>query len=201
MGSVCPFIKEACLGKECFMWNDEHCLIRAHLEKSVFGAVQTADPSGRSAREKEKERIMSELDALSPEDLQGQLFDFARTRFTGDASVSQGWGEMFLKSKNDLLSNRDLSSNTNAKFEEARRLAESRLSEERNLEREERYKREKAALPGLVDACVEWSRQRGLKKLSESDIDVFLAERNAKILMEIKRLLHTTVSFKLKSII
>ena len=195
MGSVCPFVKEDCRGKECFMWDGERCLIRAYLEKSVLGAVQTAAASERLAQDREKERIVSEIDALSLEALRDQLFDFAKTRFPGDVSISQDWGELFLKFRHGFLSSGDISSNTHAKFDEALRQAGSRLNDERKIEREERYKREKIELPGFVDACVEWSRQRGLKKLSEADIDVFLAERNIKILMEIKRLLHTTVSF------
>lgn len=201
MGAVCPFIKGECLGKGCFMWDAERCLIRAHLEKSVLGSVQAAGVFERSPRDPEKERVMAEIDACSAEVLADQLLSFAKTRFPGDSPILLEWEELFLKARYGSLASRDLSSNTHAKLNDARRQAESRLNEDRRIEREERYKREKAELPGLVEACTEWARQRGLKKLSESDIDVFLTERNSKILMEIKRLLHTTVSFKLKSIL
>jgi hypothetical protein len=201
MGFMCPFIKSECIGKECFMREGERCLIRAYLEKSVLGEAQAGTAFGRLPQDPEKERILVELDSCSVEDLSDKLLSFAKTKFPEDTSVLPEWDEIYLKSRHAVLSGRDMSSNTHAKFADAKRQAESRLHEERKIEREERYKREKTELPGLVEACTDWARQKGLKKLSESDIDVFLAERNIRILMEIKRLLHTTVSFKLKSII
>ena len=199
MGTLCPFIKGNCIGKECFMWNDERCLIRLFLEKAVFGVPQAV--SEQAGVDREKEQIMREIDALSVDGLAEQLLDFSKKKFPDAAELNEEVYELFLKSKHEGLSNRDLSSHLRLKFDEVKRAAGSRFSEEKQYEREERYKKEKDVLPSLVDDCTEWAKQRGLKKVSEFDVDTFLNERNIKVLMEIKRLLHTKVSFKLKSII
>jgi hypothetical protein len=67
------------------------------------------------------------------------------------------------------------------------------------MQRKERLGKEKEEFPSLVSQCVDWARINGLKRLTLSDLDTYILEKDLDILQETKRALYSMANLKLKS--
>jgi hypothetical protein len=59
--------------------------------------------------------------------------------------------------------------------------------------------KEKDELPSLVSQCVDFARMNGLKKLTLSDVDTFIIEKELDLMHETKRAVYSMANVKLKS--
>ena len=78
-------------------------------------------------------------------------------------------------------------------------LAKKQLDNERKIKESEQLERERAELPSLVNSCIDWVREHGLKRITKADIEAFLLEKNIKILPQTQRALYAMVNVQLKS--
>ena len=85
------------------------------------------------------------------------------------------------------------------KIEKAELLAEREIRKDEENQRKERLKKEKEELPSLVSQCVDFARMNGLKRLTVSDVDSFIMEKNLDLMHETKRALYSMANLKLKT--
>ena len=78
-------------------------------------------------------------------------------------------------------------------------LAQRQLENEREIKEREQLEREKAELPSLINSCIDWAREHGLKRVTKADIEAFLLEKNIEILPQTQRALYAMVNVQLKS--
>jgi len=60
--------------------------------------------------------------------------------------------------------------------------------------------KEKETLPQLIEDSIEWAKENGLKKMSKSNINGFLAEKGDNLSTSNKDILYNRVNFKLKNL-
>jgi hypothetical protein len=85
------------------------------------------------------------------------------------------------------------------KIERANYLAERQIEQEEDAKKKRRLAEEKEELPSLVSQCLDWARLNGLKRLTLSDIDTFIMEKDLNLLHETKRAMYSMVNLKLKT--
>jgi hypothetical protein len=78
-------------------------------------------------------------------------------------------------------------------------LAEREIRRDEENQRKERLKKEKEELPSLVSQCVEFARMNNLKRLTLSDVDTFVMEKDLDVMHETKRAIYAMANVKLKS--
>lgn len=60
--------------------------------------------------------------------------------------------------------------------------------------------KEKETLPQLIKDCIEWAKENGLKKITKSNINGFLAEKEVNLSFSNKDILYNRVNLKLKNL-
>jgi hypothetical protein len=78
-------------------------------------------------------------------------------------------------------------------------LAEREIRRDEENQRKERLKKEKEELPSLVSQCVDFARMNNLKRLTLSDVDTFVMEKDLDLMHETKRAIYAMANVKLKS--
>jgi hypothetical protein len=78
-------------------------------------------------------------------------------------------------------------------------LAEREIRRDEENQRKERLKKEKEELPSLVSQCVDFARMNNLKRLTLSDVDTFVMEKDLDVMHETKRAIYAMANVKLKS--
>jgi hypothetical protein len=79
------------------------------------------------------------------------------------------------------------------------RIADKLLKEEREEIKRMQLEKEEEQLPKMVEACVEWAKKKGLKKVTKQDVELFLLEGKIEILSETNRTLYLKANDLLKS--
>jgi hypothetical protein len=78
-------------------------------------------------------------------------------------------------------------------------LAEREIRRDEENQRKEQLKKEKEELPSLVSQCVDFARMNNLKRLTLSDVDTFVMEKDLDVMHETKRAIYAMANVKLKS--
>jgi hypothetical protein len=193
MNSFCPFFKEKCKGNECVMWKDDKCLIISLVERLlIYHEKETAE------RETTKE-ILEAMKLATDQELAVELLAFAKKLFSYVEDI-----DLFIASRsfweNKGINERTAPSAIKLKMHNVETLAVNMFEAEMRLMEKEQIEEEKnEKLPPLVDLCVDWAITNGLKSVTQSNIKVFLDERNEILHHETLILLHARVNLKLKS--
>lgn len=168
-------------------WSNSACLIVLFLEKSIADA----HPDNADAwTEHEDAPIPDELRLATAEDLAGKLAAYANeTSSLGEDSVWAATDGFWNSMGVDTMA---LTSDLSQKVNRVAMLAQQLFITERN-------KRDKAELPVLTLRCVEWARERGLKKITLSDVEVFMLGANTQLGSHARRTLYATVNVELKT--
>ena len=145
-------------------------------------------------REKE---VPTEIKLATPEELAAKLVDFAKKEFPDEERIwIRNISQLFWKSKN--IERWGLLPEIQLKIEKAEMLAQKQLDNEREIKEKEQLEKEKAELPSLVSSCVDWARERGLKRITKADVEAFLLEKNIEILSQTQRSLYVMANVEIK---
>ncbi len=207
MNAFCPFINDKCRGNKCVMWEDNGCVIvnfmKSFTELSegdvILPVVEEDNRTPDLYSELKREaNIPEEIKTASPEELAAELVSFIKTEFpeakrtrVRDISI------IFWEIKN--VERWGIPPDIRLKLEKAEMLAKRQLEEEKELKEKEQLEREKAKLPSLVNSCIEWAEEHDLKRVTKTDVEAFLIEKNVDILPQTQRALYAMVNVKLKS--
>lgn len=196
MNTYCPLIKEECKSNECVLWKDENCLIVTFMKfLGLIGKLSTEEETEEEIRngiklstpEETEGEIPNGIELSTPEELAAELISFAKKEFPEE---DERWSmykitDFFWRSKNIRI--RDLPVDIQLKIDKAERLVQKQLESEREVKKKDQLEKEKPDLLSLVDSCVGWSNEHGLKKVTQADFDAFLLVKNIDTLPQAKR--------------
>jgi len=200
MNDQCPFYKKKCLGNQCVMWKDESCLIVSFMENFVKQPEEEIEehiPLDYETEEIREKEVPTEIKLATPEELAAKLVDFAKKEFPDEERIwIRNIAQLFWKSKN--IERWGLPPEIQLKIEKAEMLAQKQLDNEREIKEKEQLEKEKAELPSLVSSCVDWAKERGLKRITKADVEAFLLEKNIEILPQTQRSLYAMANVEIK---
>ena len=203
MNIFCPLIREKCKGNECVMWIDEKCLVITFMKNFVQPPEEEFEervslPISYKHEEISVKEIPEEIKSATPEELAAELISFAKKEFPDEERIwIRNIASLFWRSKN--LERWGLPPEIQLKIEKAEMLAQKQLDTERDIKEREQLEKEKAELPSLVNLCVDWVKEHGLKRVTKADVEAFLLEKNIEILPQTQRALYAMVNVQLKS--
>jgi hypothetical protein len=140
-----------------------------------------------------QEEIPPELKKKSEEELADEMIDFIKEQLpTPDRHGFYQVRELFW-SKKGVTSRFGMSPEIRFKMSKVEMIAEKRIEEAQAAE-------EKDKLPDLIDECIEWCKENGLKKLIKANVKAFLAEKEMTLSRNGEDILYQKANFKLKDI-
>ncbi|MCW4005534.1 MAG: hypothetical protein NWF04_02895 [Candidatus Bathyarchaeota archaeon] len=188
------------------MWKEEQCMIVNFLEclqempskenQDAFSEEIVQAPSSVLGRIETK--VPSWLKTATPESIAKEILEFKDEQSPKNDGISfhllsnlfwskKGVEKFFLPPEIEL------------KIRQADIEARLQLQKEDDEKKKAMLLQEKEELPSLVCQCVDWARVNSLKRLTLSDIDTFILEKDIDILKETKRALYSMTNVKLKS--
>ena len=187
MGMFCPLIKDECKKSECVMWNDGKCILIEAIKEIAYGYASPEEPHDIQPKIDTKPKI--DLNKLSPEEIASMVLNFFKEKLPNRSPKQASSTEvisMFLEERGFNLFS--LPTKLRFKIEEARDIILSKIADE-----------ERKMMPQLIKECVEWAKSNGLKKVRQTDIELFLIERRIKLTYESQKLLYAKVNMELKN--
>jgi hypothetical protein len=152
----------------------------SELEDLLDEITETNAATNDTARKPEKEieepiieeEISNKIKSSTPEELAAELISFAKKEFPDQEDERRVpihiiTGD-FWRSKN--IERWYLPADIKLKIKKAELLAQKQLEGEREV-------KEKEKMLSLVNPCVDWAKEHGLKKVTEADVIAFLLER------------------------
>jgi len=207
MKTLCPFFKENCHGNECVMWRNEECVLVSFLqhmsegvelpEEGIPSSEEGMARSGTILNGEEKE-APKWLKTSTPEEIAVEILDFKKQEFPeedyfGFHSISH----YYWSSKG--IEKFCMPPEIQIKMEKAEMLADREIRKDEENQRKERLEKEKEELPSLVSQCVDFARMNGLKRLTLSDVDSFIMDKDLDLMHETKRAVYAKANVILKS--
>ena len=204
MNSFCPFYKENCKGNECVMFKNEVCLIVSFLEhvseeipEEEISEEEGIERSGLIPHREEAE-VPDWIKKRTPEELAIDILEFKKKEFPEDEEVHfHTLSNFFWKSKG--IESYLMPSEAQLKMDRAEFLAEREITRKEEAQKKKRLMEEKEEIPSLVSQVIDWARINGLKRLTLSDVDTYILEKDLDILYETKRALYAMANLKLKT--
>ncbi|TGL67621.1 hypothetical protein [Leptospira levettii] len=195
MENFCPLIKEKCKKQECISWKESSCLIFSYLE------LQLNNPEIDDLADYKPQEIPEDLRKASAQEIANKIINFAKNEVYSDEDEDfdpyYDISELYWKSRN--IEKYDLPTDFEVKVEKAERIAFQFLENESKKKLEERIEKESSNLPKLINECVDWVREKGLKKITHADLDVFLRKKKIDLLNDTRRDLYSNVNLELKT--
>lgn len=207
---MCPLIRGACLKRQCMMWREDDCIIALWLQLGVQ-APTTENSEDLDVAEhlvtrvsrwedddEDQERLPKWFLETQPSDLASEAISLALSSEAG-APVSRL--NPFMVLQNYFTSkgvghvhDYSLPSNQRSQF---RKVQES-IAQQLPVAVEQETARRRDALEGYVAEIVEVAQRRGLKRLTQSDVDAFFDARGERYDWEYKRQIWSSANAKLK---
>lgn len=201
MNTFCPLIKETCKKEECLAWKDQACLVFLFLGIQVENN-KLINLNDFNNDEEDVQKIPIGIQSATPEELAQNLIEFAKTEFVTDKNeqvwINSALTNYFWKSKN-IINRWGLPVEIEMKIEKAEKIAIQLLQKESKEQSEKQIEQESADLPKLIEDCVKWAQQKGLKKVTHADIDAYLMNKKLDIHYETNRNLYSNVNLELKT--
>lgn len=196
MGNFCPLLKEQCKGSECAFWL-EKCSIFDFLQK--FSIRPVYDLFKKEEKENEKKSIPSEIINSSADELAEEIFSYAQKELQDEEErwLDSEFFDGFWNSKG-IEDKFELPKDIQSKIKKAEKMTQKKLEKDSNDREQRKYQQEKAALPQLIEDCINWAKQNGLKRVTKSDISAFLLEKNLEIFTDTETILYSKANARLK---
>ena len=170
------------------------------LEKFSEGqeVAEDYDINERISYREENQEVPKEIESKTSKELAKDLITFIKKEFSDeDIRYIGRFSNMFWNQMNFQKWNAP--ANIQLKIEKAENIAQKLISEEIEKKEKEQLEQERKELPKLVDKCVEWASEKGLKRVTKSDVDVFLMEIDKTVLPATKNQLYAITNVEIKS--
>jgi hypothetical protein len=142
-----------------------------------------------SSRFEQQEEIPKELQEKSEEDLAEEMIDFIKEQLPTPDRIGFYRVKEFFWSKKGVVNRFSISPEIKFKMEKVEMNAQKRIEEAQMEE-------EKEKLPDLIDACIDWCKDNGLKKVTKTNVKAFLAEKETTLTRNSEDILYQRVNFK-----
>jgi hypothetical protein len=179
------------------MWRDETCLIVSFLERLVPDEIDGEEHLQIPSYEGEDE-IPEELLDTTPEELGAKLITFAEKELpdTKKGSMRKVFA-MFWSERG--VSPWRTPPEIQLMIQKAEVLAEKGLKDKEENKLKLRLEKERNNLGSYVDACADWARGVGLKKVTRADVETFLFEKEVELLSETIRKIWSMTNTRLRA--
>jgi hypothetical protein len=141
----------------------------------------------------EQEEIPKELKEKSEEDLAEEMIDFIKEQLPTPDRLGFYRVKEFFWSKKGVVNRFSISPEIKFKMEKVEMNAQKRIEEAQMEE-------EKEKLPDLIDSCIDWCKDNGLRKVTKTNVKAFLAEKETTLTRNSEDILYQRVNFKLKDL-
>ena len=174
------------------MWKDEKCVFVSFFENLELsrGAHEIYDS--------EEMPIPEELITTTPEEIATELIHYIKKEYEDEDTI---WMHRvmpeFLLSKN--IDVRMLPNEIQLKLEKVEKIVEKQIRDEQQTKMKEELEQQKNQLPSLISQCIDWAKEQGLSRITKSDVEAFLIDRNIELLPQIQRSLYSMANVKMKS--
>lgn len=207
INTFCPFLREKCKGNECVMWKNEKCVLVSFLENVQKGVplpeedmstLEEGIERSPMSLHREEAEVPDWIKKRTPEELAVEMLEFMKKEFPEDEGFSFHTASSYFwesKGVQEFL----MPSKTRLKIRRAEFLAQREIKRKAEAERKRKLKEEKDEIPSLVGQCVDWAKDKSLKRVTLADVDAFLFEKDLKLMPETKRTLYAMANVKLKS--
>jgi hypothetical protein len=166
------------------MFRNEECLVVSFLQ-------------GVSAEETEEEIIVPKwILTKTPEELSKEIFEFRQKELPEEMNFYT-ISESFWESKGVEKSSMPLE--VRMKMDRVDSITEEQIDKEKEAKIKQQWEKEKEELPSLVNKCVDWARNNGVKRLTLADVDTYIIINSLDILDVTRRALYAMVNVKLRS--
>jgi hypothetical protein len=192
-------LKKMCAGKNCMFWEDESCLFVEFFKKSAVSTFEGEETENFPIDvEVRKKKIPEDIKLMSAEELAEELVEYVRKQFPDNVNMVYSVKDIFWKSKG-LEDTWDIPLEIKLKIQQTELLADNKIAEENKKLEKIRLEKEKEQLPDLIEDCITWAQGLGFNKITKSDLDTFLMEREIQLLKFSSDYLHNKVNLRLKS--
>jgi hypothetical protein len=206
MSNLCPFLKEACKEANCIMWHsgaESECIIRTYMMSSIRRSQACVGVEEELEDSQKLAMVPESIQDATVSDLARELADFVSKKTDGKGIDGDGFvgvamsSDEFWESKG--ISHRiNLPHDIGIKIDRAESKAQQLLDEDYEVRQKASLEKEKAQLLDLIEKCKQWAISIGRKKLTQSEVRVFLNQEGVELSAPSIRQLYDTVNFNLK---
>jgi hypothetical protein len=180
------------------MWKNEKCLIINFLEGLQEPKSEETTEIGSPNLYREAEAVPKWLKVATPKALAKEILEFKDEEFAEDEQVSFHMiSQLFWNKKG--VDSLFMPTDIQMKIQQANIKARRQLMKDEEKERKARLAKEKEELPSIVCQCADWARLGGLKRVTYSDIDAFMLEKDMDVLKETRRALYSKTNLTMKT--
>jgi len=195
----CPLSRGDCSGERCIFWVENDCRLRI-LAEMYAPPPSILEEIGKE--EEPKQVALMKLEKASAEELSEELVKFTKEQFP---AIERSGIDLYRAKdafwlERGVESTSELEPQIRLKIRRAEMLAERKLEREKVMMEKARVEEEKKQLPALIDECVMWAKSSGLSRVTKSNIQAFLAEKEIELSDLSIDILYTKTNQKLKPI-
>ncbi|MGB9659196.1 MAG: hypothetical protein ACPLY9_01540 [Nitrososphaerales archaeon] len=147
-------------------------------------------------REQIPEEVLKELQSKDESQLADEMLAFLSKEFPEANMIGYRNTELFWGQKG--IHRWSLEPSLRLKIEKVEAIVRQKLEQERLKKEKEQIEKEKELIPKLVEECLEWAKKNQMKKVTKSNIDYFLIEKEIKLTRTSRDALYNQVNFKLQ---
>ncbi|MEM3538466.1 MAG: hypothetical protein QW193_01115 [Nitrososphaerales archaeon] len=143
------------------------------------------------------EEVLKEIQSKDENQLADEMLVFLSKEFPEANMIGYRNTELFWEQKG--IHRWSLEPKLRLKVEKAEAIVRQKLEQERLKKEKEQIEKEKKLLPKLVEECLDWARNNQIKKVTKSNIDYFLIEKEIELTKTSRDALYNQVNFKLRA--
>ncbi len=144
------------------------------------------------------EEVLKEIQSKDENQLADEMLAFLSKEFPEANMIGYRNTELFWEQKG--IHRWSLEPKLRLKIEKVEAIVRQKFEQERLKKEKERIEKEKELLPKLVEECLEWARKNQIKKVTKSNIDYFLIEKEIELTRNSRDALYNQVNFKLRTV-
>lgn len=208
--AFCPLIRSECLRSQCMMWREEDCVIALWLQLGLeTAAVDTTDDLNDSENivrrisrwdddDEDQEKLPNWFLDMPPQDVASEAIKVAFSSDSG-APVGRLNPHMVLHS---FFASKGVGHVSEYRLPSSQRTllrkVQESIAQQLPVAVDQETARRRDALEGYVAEIVATAQRRGLKRLTQSDVDAFFDARGERYDWEYKRQIWSNANAKLK---
>lgn len=190
----CPFSQQDCKTSDCVMHNNGDCLIQSWLKGRVV-LSQSADT--RNWRVPDPDPAICKWLTDTPiKGIAKELAQYVRECTPDDQDPYYTWGmdSKFFNSKGLV----NIPESMQDKIDQATHIAEQILTAERLAKEHARTFKERKKLPKIIEDCIAWAKELGLRSLTFGEVDEFLNQQGIELERRNRQSLKVQINIRLK---
>jgi len=164
-------------------------------ESEMAGRVPSVS-FGVDGEDRTPKEVLKELETKGENELADEILKFVAKEFPDADRIGYRSTELYWEQLG--VHRWSLDPKLRLKIEKVDALARQKLEQERLKKEKEQIEKEKSLLPGLVQECLDWARKNQLRRVTKSNIDYFIVEKDLGLSKISRDALYNQVNIKLQ---